>query len=819
MKISFNWLKDYVSIPGTVSPQKLAEDITMSTVEVEDVEDIGARFDKMLVGYVESVSKHPNADRLKIASVDTGASEKAEIVCGGINLREGMWVAVAEVGAMLKVHGQGELVALKPAKIRGVVSNGMICASEEIGLEDLFPASQEAEIIDLESAITADSLRPGMPLATALGLDDYLLVIDNKSLTNRPDLWGHYGMAREVSALYATELRPALEKSFNIESAADFPVTIENTARSFRYIGALIEGSNPAESSPFWMQARLWLLEQRPISLLVDLTNYVLFSIGQPMHVFDCDKLKGECIKVRSASAGEKIKLLDDQVYELGSDDLVIADSSNPVALAGIMGGAETAVTGSTRRVLLESASFEPIGIRRSAARLGLRSESSVRFEKGIDSARAELATHLFLSLLKEIQPEIKVTAFNDCYPVKAEEVRVSVTRDFIVSRSGHDFTTDEIKEKLSLLGFSVNAENDHFDIVVPSWRATGDISIPEDIVEEVARLYGYENLEFVPPPVRLTEAVYQPWQLIQLKARRYLAYSAGLHEVNNYPWVEESDLKAAGIDPESCLKLHAPPSKTSASLRPSLVPALISAAQRNLRYFKEFGLFELGEVFLNALEESKTPAGEKLPLQHRHLACVCVAQDSRTAYLRARGALEGLLEILPYKDLKIGSTCERPTWGVSDTSFSVDFKGKQIGVIALASDLSLRRAGIEGASVALFELKLEALKDAGVVDIVTYSPLPRFPVVEFDFAMLFDIKTRWEDIKNVAARNQKLVQDVQFVDEYRGKQVPEGKKSIAVRLILANPNKTLTSSEIQKTSERVIKTLEKELSGQMRSV
>ena len=371
MKLSLSWIKDFVNIPEDMDLKKLAYDLTMSTVEVEDVEYLARRFDHMVVGVIEKIEAHPNADKLRVCKVDIGNGEIKDIVCGGINLEEGMRVAVSCPGAVVRWHGEGEPVVIKNSKLRGVESFGMICASDEIGLGDLFPASQEGEILDLSDfAVPA-----GTSLAEALDMDDVLLEIDNKSMTNRPDLWGHYGIAREIAALYNLEL--AEIKPFETDVQSDFKVEILDPDRCTRYIGVEMTGV-AVKPSPYRMQNRIWKAGMRPINALVDITNYVMLATGNPTHAFDADNITDHIV-VRHASEGEKLVLLNDKEIDLCSDDLVITDSEGPVALAGVMGGAKDSILPKTERVILEVANFDAAGIRRTALRYDTRTEASSR--------------------------------------------------------------------------------------------------------------------------------------------------------------------------------------------------------------------------------------------------------------------------------------------------------------------------------------------------------------------------------------------------------------------------------------------------------
>ncbi|MCB0320537.1 MAG: phenylalanine--tRNA ligase subunit beta, partial [Bdellovibrionales bacterium] len=429
MKVSLNWIKDYVPLPDSLTPSQLSYDLTMTTVEVEGYEDLGAALDKIVIGKVVSLAKHPQADRLTLVQTDVGEAEPKEIVCGGDNLREGMLVAVAPPGSKVRWHGEGDLVELKETKIRGVKSFGMICASNEIGLAELFPLKSEKEIVDLSSL----HVTPGTPIADALGLRDIIFEIDNKSLTNRPDLWGHYGIARELAAIYSLPLSP-LPVPPNVDAIKKLGTKalraqIQDTDLCTRYIGALIENVSVCES-PNWLKSRLSSVGQRPIDLIVDLTNYVMFALGQPTHAFDAKNVSNTSITVRRAQEKEGLVLLDAKEIALTSNALVIADDKQSVALAGIMGGENSGVSPETTTLLLESANFEPVQVRHTATRYGLRTEGSMRWEKGIDSPRAEAGADLFFALLHQLQPSATVVEYLDVYPVQPESKSVSVSRD-----------------------------------------------------------------------------------------------------------------------------------------------------------------------------------------------------------------------------------------------------------------------------------------------------------------------------------------------------------------------------------------------------
>ena len=524
MKLSLSWIKDFVNIPEDMDMKQLAYDLTMDTVEVEDVEYLADRFDHMVVGVIEDIEPHPNADKLRVCKVDIGDGEIKDIVCGGINLEKGMRVAVSCPGAIVRWHGDGEPVEIKKSKLRGVASYGMICASDEIGLGDLFPASQEAEILDL----SAFDVPAGTTLADALDLNDVLLEIDNKSMTNRPDLWGHYGIAREIAALYNLPL--AEIKPFDTDVQSDFNVEIADPDRCPRYIGVEMSGVNVKEA-PYQMQNRIWKVGMRPINALVDITNYVMLATGNPTHAFDADNISDHIV-VRHAAENEKLLLLNDKELSLCTDDLVITDSEGPVALAGVMGGAKDSILPKTERVILEVANFEAAGIRRTALRYDNRTEASSRYEKAIDPERCDQALALSMQYFKELYPEMKVTGYCDKYVKKLKRAEIDVNLVWLEKRLGKHLTNDEIQGKLEKLGFDVQINGEDMHVIAPTWRSTGDISIKDDVMEEVARMYGYDNFEATEFTTTFTDTINQKDKSLVRNINEYLAI---LRTVNSH--------------------------------------------------------------------------------------------------------------------------------------------------------------------------------------------------------------------------------------------------------------------------------------------
>ena len=543
MKISLNWLRDYVALPQNLEPQKLADRLSLSVAEVEGYEREADQFAKMVVGRVLAVRHHPNADRLKVCSVDVGKSvisnfqfpiskqiqnpkfqksDAVQIVCGGKNVKEGMLVAVALPGAKVRWHGEGELVELKEAEVRGVKSYGMICAGEEIGLGDMQErqpmVGEDPQILDLsflprssqtifprsrsssrgafpsEKSLGLASVKPGMPLAVALGKDDVVFEISNVSLSNRPDLWSHYGIAREGAGLYGPRLRPLENPKSKIPNPKQYSkfktqnsklsVKVDDRRLCPRYMGTLVENVHIAET-PEWMVKRLTAVGQRLINPLVDISNYVMFEMGQPVHIFDKSKMVD--IVVRRAKEGERLTTLDGVKRVLDRDMLVIADYEKPIAIAGVMGGEDTGVNKSTSSIVIECATFEPVSVRKTSVRLDLKTDATQRFEKSLDPHLPPLATARVLQLLQECAVQGKIPEV--CFVVDVS-AKIAVPKfirlplEMLDHRVGMIVPRAHAKKILLGLGFSVKGTAKEWRGNPPPWRATRGGSIPSDFVE-----------------------------------------------------------------------------------------------------------------------------------------------------------------------------------------------------------------------------------------------------------------------------------------------------------------------------------------------
>ena len=812
MKLSLSWIKDFVDLPEDTDLKKLAYDLTMDTVEVEDVEFMARRFDNMVVGLIEAIEPHPNADKLRVCKVNIGEEEPKDIVCGGINLEVGMRVAVACPGAYCRWHGEGEPVMIKNSKLRGVASFGMICASDEIGLGDLFPA-EEAVILDL----SAFEVAPGTPIADALDMNDVLLEIDNKSMTNRPDLWGHYGIAREIAALYNLPLKKIEPFTTDVES--DFNVEIADPDRCPRYIGVEMSGV-AVKASPYQMQSRIWKVGMRPINALVDITNYVMLATGNPTHAFDADNISDHIV-VRHAEEGEKLLLLNDKELELCADDLVITDSEGPVALAGVMGGAKDSILPKTERVILEVANFESTGIRRTALRYDNRTEASARYEKAVDPERCDQALALSMQYFRELYPELKVTGYCDKYVKKLERAQIDVDLNWLEKRLGKHLTNEQIQGKLELLGFDVQIEGTNMHCVAPTWRSTGDISIKDDMMEEVARMYGYDNFEATPFTTSFEGSINQKDKDLVRNIKEFLAIRCGMQEVYTYPWMNDVFVNAILQDTTDVLKLSTPPAPDLSYIRSSLLPNLCEAVVKNERYFNDFSIFEDAQVFFDRNYTTPYDPCESLPEQKRHIggAFASSVKNITELFRETKGVLENMSRYTHMVGFEFEKE-EKPVWADNVVWLNVYIDDEKIGDMGLLNKKASLACGIKNLQVMLFELdatRLQPLKSRTN----KFTHLAEYPETDYDISMLFDSGAVWNDIYNAIMGKKKaaaLLKDASFVDEYRGKQVPAGKKSVTIRLTIGSHEKTLTSQEIESAANQVMKKLRKIMGAELRT-
>ena len=566
------------------------------------------------------------------------------------------------------------------------------------------------------------------------------------------------------------------------------------------------------------MQSRIWRVGMRPINALVDITNYVMLATGQPTHAFDSDHIAGHVI-VRRAGEGEKLLLLNGKELTMTSDDLTIADDAGVVGLAGVMGGAKDSILPETSKVILEVANFQAAGIRRTALRYDNRTEASARYEKAIDPERCDQAFDLSMQLFRELYPEMQVTGLADQYPVPLKKAEIDVALSWLERRLGKVLTPDDVAAKLEPLGFQLSFDGDNMHVVVPTWRSTGDVSIKADIMEEVARMYGYENFEAEPITTSFDGAINQLDKDLERHIKEYLAVRCGMQEIFSYPWMEESYVNAILQSTDGILALSTPPSPSERFIRASLLPNLCRAVAKNERYYGDFAIFETAQVFRDENYTAPYDEREKLPSQRKNVAgaFVSAGKDVTGLFRRAKGVVEMMpryTHMEPYSFRQVS----KPVWADEVVWLNIYLGEEYIGDLALLSKRVSMACGIKNVNVMLFQLDQDALIPLRSRT-NSFRHLAEYPMTDYDISLLLDGQVKWADVaQTIGGIKNPLLHGAAFVDEYRGKQVPEGKKSLTARLTIGSAEKTLTSAEIEEVANSVLKKLAKRFGAELRS-
>jgi len=809
MFISLNWLKDFVKIPDSLAPEDLAKKFSLHTVEVESIVRQSEKFSKVIVGKILEIKKHPQADRLQLVKVDVG-SEKLDIVCGAHNIKAGDLVPVALVGAVLP-NG----MEIKEAEIRGEKSSGMLCAEDELGLGR-----------DHSGIFLLDGAKVGKNLGEHLGQSDIIFDVDNKSITNRPDLWGHFGMAREVAAFLGTKLKAVdydLKKYTKPAKKVEIKklkVEIKEEKLCPRYM-AIAVNQIEVKDSPEWIKNRLIAVGMRPINNIVDLTNYVMLELGQPLHAFDASLVKEIC--VRQAKEKEEIETLDGEKRILAKDMLVIADGEKPLAVAGVMGGVNSEISAETNSIIIEAANFEPTQVRKTAHRLGLRTESSMRFEKSLDPNLCEKAMARILALAKEVCPKSEVASYLvDEKSFKAKENRLEIDLVWLEKIIGEKIEKRKIFNILSDLGFGVKELPEKLEVTIPTWRAMKDVSHQEDVAEEIVRIYGYDNLKAIMPAVTMDAPKNNKEIDLERRIKNILAQEAKLVEVYNYSFVSQDQLKKLKLENKNYIKLVNPIVSGQDLLRQELVPNILENIKLNQARYNEIGLFEIGNVFSDLPGEIKkdNKSEEKLPFQEKRLGVVIAGGNNEDCFRQLKGVLEYLLKSFNL-EAEFEVKAEALPWAKADEAAElvVEAGGKyNLGFLAILSKSVASSFGIKKA-VAIAEINLREL-----IELIRRSPekkyqrTPKYPSAVRDLAFVVEDKILYNKIKEEIEKFSSLIKEVELFDVYQGEELGKDKKSLAFHLVYQSLEKTLTAEEVNEEQERLVKFLEKKFSAQIRN-
>jgi phenylalanyl-tRNA synthetase beta chain len=808
MLILGSWLREFV--PFTVSAEKLAEDLTLAGLEVEGLESAYRGLDQVVAAYVKRAVPHPEKSSLQICTVSTG-DEEIQVLCGAPNVREHQWVALAKPGAVLAGG-----VKVRSSTIWDVRSDGMLCSEAELGIGD-----DEAGILVLDPDA---GLVAGRSLMEVMGLADW--VFDISVTPNRPDCLSVLGIAREVAALYGLPLRdpcpdgpssPAMPQA----PMLDVPIAIENPELCGRYCAAVLEGIRIAPS-PYWLVRRLEAGGIRPVNNVVDITNYVLLERGQPLHAFDLDRLNGPAIFVRTSSAGERILTLDGRESELAPGMLVIADAQRPVAVAGVMGGANSEVTNGTRQILFESAWFAPAQVRRTAKALKLTTESSFRFERGVDPEGVISSLRRAVGLTVALAGGRLAAELKDLYPRPHRRPTVRLRPERTNRLLGTSLSVEEMAGILKGIGMDLSPyEGNSIEGRVPSYRP--DLVEEVDLVEEIARLHGFANIPTSMPRAAFSTLPAHSSTKPELEIRNALA-SQGMTEVVSYSFLSPREIRALGLaegDPRNAMvRIQNPLSDEQSVMRTSLVPSLLGAAARNQAQRNlDMRLFEIGMVFL-----AKGPG--ELPREEQRVAALIIGSRHPLSWswpvapadlFDLKGVLEGLLAALRVRDWKAVLATPGDPFYLPGASARVTVGNSVLGTFGEIAPSVLECWGVHGPAF-VFDLSAHALLRT-LTEHPRFSSLPRYPAVERDVALIVsDTLSVQELLGFIDSRQVPLIENVDVFDVYRGRPIAQGAKSVGLRLRYRALDHTLSDGEVSAVHDPLVLELLKAFDAELRS-
>lgn len=789
MYISLNWIKEFVNLDG-IEVDEIVKRFGLATAEVEGVEYKGQNISNIVVAEIKSVENHPDSKKLHILQVDDGLENLTQVVCGAPNVRVGMKTAFARVGA------QVQDIKIGKAKLAGVESFGMCCGEDEIGI-----GSDGSGIVELDS-----SLKNGTDIKEIFPIDDVIIEVDNKSLTNRPDLWGHYGIAREFATIFKRELKQVDRVDLTqYNNLPKLNVAVE-TPDCYRY-SALSVDNVTVKKSPQIMKIRLNYCGMRDINLLADMTNYLMLELGQPMHAFDHNIVKG----IRVITTKEKTPMLTLEGEERIVDEnatLICDEQYTPVAIAGVKGGLKSGISETTNSLLLESATFSPVAIRKTSRKIGLITDASLRYEKSLDPELTTLAIERLVYLLQQIDNGIKVSSsLTDCYNYKYPTNTIKLSADFINKRGGVNIAESDMVDILNRLGFKVEKQGEELNIVVPSWRATKDVSIKEDLVEEILRMYGYDNIKPATMNMPLNPVEQLPIHNFEYKSKRLLAEKYGLNELHSYIWNYKDFNEDMGIKQDSVVELLDSSNSGQSGLRSRLLPTMLKFFYENKNNFDDVSIFEVGRT-ADGLDENN------LVVEKRKLSIVLASmtKTEKELYFTLKKIVEDLSDLALVKCKYWDRILEEPdelhpinSCAISAHSLSADdsiFIG-EMGVIhpSVAKNLD-KRFNIVGLEIDLDEMLKQGRNGVNT----KRNMISKYQASDLDFNFVMSKDKVYGDLENALSEFRcNYLLEIKLKDIYINQEVLPDKISYTMAIKLTPKDRTLEASDIEKFSKRLI--------------
>lgn len=778
MFISINWIKDFVDLSG-LDIDELIHKFSLSTAEVEnEIFYKGSDVSGVVVAEIKSVENHPESKKLHLLKVDAGDGKLTDVVCGAPNVKVGMKTAFAKVGARL-----GE-IEITPRELAGYTSCGMCCSEKEIGISD-----DHSGIMELD-----ESLVNGTDIKDVMEIDDIVFEVDNKSLTNRPDLWGHYGIAREFAALAGRPLKPL--DTVDLTEYKDLPKVDMKIEDPLCYRYSCLQFENITRKiSPANMRIRLFYCGMRAINFLADLTNYLMLEMGQPMHAFDSRKV--EKIRIKRFEAPFEFQTLDGVERHIDENTLMICNDNTPVAIAGIMGGLDSEIVEDTTSLTLESATFDAVSIRKSSARLSHRTDASMRYEKSLDPEMTVTAVARFVKLLSDFDGGVKVTSsLTDEYEKKFDKVTLSFDKRFVDRYTGIEIDNETIVKTLTALGFNVKLDGDDFTVDVPSWRATKDVTLKADIIEEITRIYGYDNFDVHTAAAPLYPVRPFAEKSIEDKIKDILVKEFSLHEVHSYIWEYSDEYKKLGIVTEPNVKLLNATNPNIETIRKSMIPTQLCQLKTNSSYAPSFGIFEIGRT-VDGIDENN------LCREHKKLAVTLFSktETTETLYFKLIRMISVAVDDIKHKSLSFTAKETGLNYIHPKNFNAIVCDGKEIGEIGVVHPEVLKNID-KKANVVFLEVDMKDLvetENAGI----KYAEASKYPSIEVDVTFVADT---FRPIKEaIALINSELVKKTSVVDTYND----ANGKSITIRIVFSHPERTLVKDEVMAIVNELIAKLE----------
>ena len=798
MLISLNWLKQYIDLDG-IEINEMENALTMIGQEVEKIDIVGGNLDKVVVAHLEEVKKHPNADSLTLCKVNNG-KEILQIVCGATNHKTGDKVALAQVGARLK-----EDFTIKKGKIRGEESNGMLCSEDELGI-----GSDKDGII-----ILPEDAPVGVPFKDYLGIND--TVFELEITPNRPDCLSHIGIARELSAYYGKELKyPETEIKNEIEekTSDNVKVTIEDSNLSRRYVTRILKNVTVKES-PKWLKERIEAIGLRSINNIVDVSNFILMEMNHPNHVFDLDKIEGNEIKVKSAVKGDKLVTLDEQERELEDGDIVICDSKKILALGGVMGGLDSEVTDNTKNILLEVAQFNPQNVRKTSRRLTLSSDSSYRFERGIDVEDSIKVINRLANLIQEVAGGEILNGYVDVYPVPHENKVAELNFERLNRFVGKVIPREKVIEILRNLEIDVKDNGETLTLTAPSYR--GDLELEQDYFEEVIRMYGFDNIENILPRVDINKNSTLDTTKLTDRVKTICA-SVGLKEVINYSFIPKDalqKLKFTGVSEDKLIDISNPITEDFVTMRPTLLYSLIKNAKDNMnRNVSNIRFFEVSRTFEKAEELAKEDIKVGIILAGENDKTLWNPKPVHYDFYDLKGIVEEIFSKLKFQSFSI----KRSVQTEFHPGRSADvFVGKEyIGSFGEIHPDVLENFGLNKKTVLVAEFNIELIKKY-INKPFVYQGIVKYPAVPRDLALVMNENILVGDVLKTIEKIDKKVEKVELFDIYQGIGVEPGKKSVAISILLRDDSKTLEEKEINDIIDKILAKMKKDYMAELR--